>query len=92
MSHRSRRRVFGAIGVLIATMAWAPAVAAAPPTQLICEARTNDNLKKLLECVTLAGVREHQAALQEIADANGGTRACGYAGLRRRASTTSSSG
>ena len=57
----------------------APAVAA-PPSPLICESRVNDNLKKLLECVTLEGVREHQAALQEIADANGGVRAAGTPG------------
>ena len=48
-----------------------------------CDARVNDNLKKLLECVTLEGVREHQAALQAIADANNGTRVSGLAGLRR---------
>ncbi len=80
MSQRSRRVVFGSIVILIATMAWAPAVVAAPPTQQICASRTNDNIKKLLECVTLEGVREHQAALQEIADDNGGTRAAGTPG------------
>jgi aminopeptidase Y len=57
----------------------APTVAA-PPTQLICESRVNDNLKKLLECVTLEGVREHQAALQAIADANNGIRVSGSPG------------
>jgi len=45
-----------------------------------CEKRVNDSFDKLLECVTLAGVREHQAALQAIADANGGTRAAGLPG------------
>jgi len=40
-----------------------------------CENRTNNTYDKLLGCVTLEGVREHQAALQAIADANGGTRA-----------------
>ena len=30
--------------------------------------------------VTVAGIREHQLALQQIADANGGTRAAGTAG------------
>ena len=34
----------------------------------------------LLECVTLEGVRAHQAAFQAIADANGGTRAAGTDG------------
>ena len=90
MPQRSRRRVFGAIGILIATMAWAPAAAAAPPTQLICEARNNDNLKKLLECVTLEGVREHQAAFQAIADANGGTRRPARRATTRASSTSSS--
>ena len=34
----------------------------------------------LLECVTLEGVREHQAAFQEIADDNNGTRVSGSPG------------
>ncbi len=42
--------------------------------------RTNDTVKKLLECVTLEGVMEHQQAFQDIADANGGTRASGTPG------------
>jgi Zn-dependent M28 family amino/carboxypeptidase len=45
-----------------------------------CASRTNDNTKKLLDCVTLEGVRSHQAALQAIADANGGVRAAGTPG------------
>ena len=42
--------------------------------------RTNDSVRKLLECVTLDGVLEHQEAFQEIADENGGTRASGTKG------------
>lgn len=53
----------------------APAVAEQP-----CDARANNSPKKLLDCVTVDGVREHQAAFQAIADANGGTRASGTAG------------
>ena len=45
-----------------------------------CENRTNNTYDKLLGCVTVDGVREHQAALQAIADANGGTRAAGTSG------------
>ena len=45
-----------------------------------CSNRVNNTHAKLLECVTLEGVREHQAALQAIADANGGTRAAGTPG------------
>ena len=56
------------------------AAAAAPPTGLICGARNNNTHEKLQECVTLAGVREHQQALQTIASANGNNRAAGRAG------------
>jgi aminopeptidase Y len=45
-----------------------------------CESRVNNTFDKLLECVTLEGVRAHQAALQAIADANGGVRAAGTPG------------
>jgi Zn-dependent M28 family amino/carboxypeptidase len=45
-----------------------------------CAKRANDNIAKLLECVTVDGVREHQAAFQSIADANGGTRAANTPG------------
>jgi Zn-dependent M28 family amino/carboxypeptidase len=55
-----------------------PAVGAPPAAA--CEARNNNQYDKLLECMTLAGVREHQAALQAIADANGGTRAAATPG------------
>jgi Zn-dependent M28 family amino/carboxypeptidase len=39
-----------------------------------CDSRPNTTQDKLQECVTLSGVRAHQAALQSIADANGRTR------------------
>jgi Zn-dependent M28 family amino/carboxypeptidase len=45
-----------------------------------CANRANNTFDKLLECVTLDGVRSHQAALQAIADANGGTRDTGTPG------------
>ena len=50
-----------------------------------CDRRTNDTYEKLLECMTLAGVHEHQTELQAIADANDdpffpGTRAAGTEG------------
>ena len=45
-----------------------------------CGNRVNNTFSKLLECVTLEGVRSHQAAFQAIADANGGTRAAGTPG------------
>ena len=45
-----------------------------------CPNRVNNTFDKLLECVTLDGVRAHQAAFQAVADANGGTRAAGTPG------------
>ena len=50
-----------------------------------CDNRNNNTYDKLLGCVTLEGVREHQAAFQAIADANDdpfypGTRAAGTEG------------
>jgi aminopeptidase Y len=45
-----------------------------------CDERVNNTHQKLLECVTLEGVREHQAAFQQIANNHGGTRAAGSAG------------
>ena len=80
MTHRRHRRVVAMIGVLTIGAVWAPSASAAPPTAEICESRTNNSHQKLLECVTLEGVREHQAAFQAIADANGGTRASGTPG------------
>ena len=65
-------------GLLLAGLATMPATAA--PAQTGCDARTNNTYTKMLECVRLEGVREHQAALQRIADANGGTRAEGTPG------------
>jgi Zn-dependent M28 family amino/carboxypeptidase len=56
---------------------------AAPPAA--CANRDNNTHAKLLECVTLEGVRAHQAAFQAIADANADpfypdTRAAGTEG------------
>lgn len=48
-----------------------------------CETRVNNTFDKLLECVSLEGVREHQAALQSIADANNGTRVSGTPGFNQ---------
>ena len=50
-----------AVALLVATSA--PAAAGSPA----CASRNNNTDKKLLECVTLDGVRTHQAAFQEHA-------------------------
>jgi Zn-dependent M28 family amino/carboxypeptidase len=46
-----------------------------------CKDRNNNSFKKLLTCVTLDGVRTHQAKLRDIAAANGGTRVAGTKGF-----------
>ena len=68
-------------GLVVASLALiAPASPASGASASTCASRTNDTIQKLLACVTLDGVRAHQAALQAIADANGGTRATGTPG------------
>ena len=65
----------------IAGLAFIPAVSAtAAPSTKGCESRTNNTYEKLLECVRVDGVLEHEQALQAIADANDGTRAAGTTG------------
>ena len=77
-----RRRRAGSLAIAaVAVAALLPAGEAfAAPPQAACEKRTNNTYEKLLECVRVEGVREHQAAFQAIADANGGTRAAGTPG------------
>ena len=70
-------RALTIITVLIASFGTAPTVFAGNAS---CDTRVNNTIEKLLECVTLEGVREHQAAFQAIADANGGIRAAGTPG------------
>jgi aminopeptidase Y len=62
---------------LVAPISLVPSVQAGPNA---CDTRVNNTQQKLLECVTVEGVREHQAALQAIADANNGTRVSGSPG------------
>jgi Zn-dependent M28 family amino/carboxypeptidase len=83
-SRRTAPRVIAAAagGLLVAVLP-APAAVAAPGGA--CENRANNTYDKLLGCVTLEGVREHQQALQDIADKNQdpyypGTRADGTEG------------
>ena len=61
----------------IAALAIAAALPVASPAAAADDAYNSQGLRK---AVTLDGVREHQAALQAVADANGGTRASGTPG------------
>ena len=83
MNRTTRNRRLGTVAVVAgslvaAGLAAVPAVAA--PAQNGCDNRTNNTYSKVLECVRVEGVREHQAALQAIADANNGNRVSGSPG------------
>ncbi len=71
-----------AFTAVASTLAIGSPVSAGPAS---CDTRVNNTHAKLQECVTLAGVREHQAALQAIADANNGTRVSGSLGFDQSA-------
>ncbi len=68
------------MAVLVAAAGATTSTASAAPPQS-CAGGVNNTLSRLLECVTVDGVREHQAALQDIADANSGIRTSGTAGF-----------
>ncbi|MGH8952208.1 MAG: M28 family metallopeptidase [Acidimicrobiia bacterium] len=74
---RSLKRLVVLASVLALLGATVPVASAGPAS---CETRNNNTIEKLLECVDVDGVREHQAALQAIADANGGIRTSGTPG------------
>jgi Zn-dependent M28 family amino/carboxypeptidase len=71
-----RERLVIGIATLLAIAFVAQPAIGGPP----CDRRVNNTVEKLLECVTLEGVRAHQAAFQAIADANGGIRSAGTPG------------
>jgi Zn-dependent M28 family amino/carboxypeptidase len=73
-----------AIATMLAAFVLPGAATSAPPG---CANRTNNTYGKLLDCVTVAGVRAHQQALQNIANANDdafypGSRAAGTEGYQ----------
>ena len=69
--------VLAGLGIATAGLVYVPAAQAEPQG---CNSRTNNSVSKLLTCVTLDGVLEHEEAFQEIADENGGNRASGQPG------------
>ncbi|HWL32248.1 MAG TPA: M28 family metallopeptidase [Gaiellaceae bacterium] len=74
--------LLAALAAVLAALLLAGTAATAPAG---CAKRTNNTYDKLLGCVTLEGVRAHQAAFQAIADASDdpnypGTRAAGTEG------------
>jgi len=79
---RTRRsRVLATAGLLaISGSLLAATPAQAAPPGIGCEKRNNNSIEKLLDCVTLNGVRSHLEVFQGIADHNGDTRASGTPG------------
>lgn len=77
-THRSRRAA--ALVTIALAAASLPAAAAAAPSAAGCENRNLNQTDKLLACVDADDVFVHLDALQDIADANGGTRASGTPG------------
>ncbi len=70
LSTRRRALTTLAAAATLTGLLLVPATAQAAPSKSACERRNNNEYAKLLECVTLAGVREHQQALQAIANDN----------------------
>src|SRR5918997_836772 len=84
MSHTVNLRA-RAVAILAAVVAASAASlllpgAASAASRADCLGRANATYQQLLECVTLDGVRAHQAAFQAIADANEGNRFSGFEG------------
>lgn len=78
--NRKLVRILIVVALVAATFVFATTVLAGNEA---CDTRVNNTFNKLLECVTVEGVREHQAAFQAIADANGGIRTSGTPGYDR---------
>ena len=78
-SKRTVLAVAAALGLAGGVLVAVPAAQAAAPDSA-CPSRTNNSVRKILECVTVAGVMEHEQALQDIADANDGNRASATSG------------
>ena len=80
-------RIAAMAAIAVLALALLPAQTASAAPAAACENRANNTYQKLLDCVTLEGVREHQEALQKIADNSTdpvypGTRAAGTDGYR----------
>jgi Zn-dependent M28 family amino/carboxypeptidase len=85
----SKPRPRALAGVAVAALVGASLTVSSPVAEAkaatSCNHQNNNTYAKLLACVTVQGVRAHQAALQRIADANDdpfypGTRAAGTEG------------
>ena len=74
------KKIMLAVALMAASLVGvAPAVSAGPAA---CDTRVNNTINKLLECVTVDGIRAHQQAFQDFADAGDGTREASSVGYQ----------
>ncbi len=66
----TRAMPVAAAGLVLGTLVPVAATANAGPAGNACDNRNNNTYQKLLECVTLEGVLQHEEAFQKIADNN----------------------
>ena len=85
MSHKYRGRSIAVATAVALAAAALPSAAAAAPSSTGCTNRNLNQIDKLLACVDADDVFDHLQALQDIADANGGTRASGTPGYDQSA-------
>lgn len=75
-----RATVLATATSVVGALALAPAGAALAAPGKSCDARNNNTVAKLLECVSAEGAMEHLEAFQAIADENDDNRAAGTSG------------
>src|SRR5262245_55666945 len=79
VARRGRVRLLVVVAVALTALMAADA-ALAQVSQRACDRRNTNTYQKIQECIRVDQVRAHQAALQAIADANGGNRFSGRPG------------
>ena len=77
---KTSARVAALVAVLVTTLGMMHPVSAGPKA---CGSRNSNSVDELLACVTVEGVRAHQAALQTISDDNNGIRTSGTPGYNQ---------
>lgn len=75
-----RAAVLATATSVVGALALVPAGAALAAPGKSCDARNNNTMSKLLECVSAEGALEHLEAFQAIADENDDNRAAGTSG------------
>lgn len=84
-TQRLLRRVFVVLALVAAAVAVPVSTSGSAPSDSGCANRNINQIDKFLECVDGDDAMEHLQALQDIADANGGTRASGTPGYDQSA-------